>query len=75
MKKARKTRGDAEMLDEYDFSKGVRGKYVKRYAEGSNIVVLSADLAAIFPDSRSVNEALHNLVDIAQKSTKKSRRR
>jgi hypothetical protein len=58
------------MLPEYDFSKGVRGKYARRYAEGSNVVVLSPDLAAVFPDSASVNEALRALVDLARKSTK-----
>lgn len=72
MKKAPKKRPDPEMLDEYDFSKGVRGKYAKRYAEGSNIIVLAPDLAEIFPDSDSVNEALRALVTLARKSTKKT---
>ena len=40
MKKARRERQE-DMLPEYDFSKGVRGKYAKRYAAGSNVVVLS----------------------------------
>jgi len=62
MKKAPKTKRDPEMLDEYDFSKGVRGKYAQRYAEGSNIVVLAPDVAEHFPDSDSVNEALRALV-------------
>lgn len=50
MKKANKTRTrrKSEMLNEYDFSKGVRGKYAKRYAEGSNVVVLSPDVAEAF---------------------------
>jgi hypothetical protein len=39
-----------DMLDEYDFSKGIRGKYAKRYAEGTNIVVFSPDVAEFFPD-------------------------
>lgn len=56
-KKARRKRQD-DMLPEYDFSKGVRGKYEKRYAEGSNVVVLSPDMAKVFPTSESVNEAL-----------------
>jgi hypothetical protein len=56
-----------EMLDEYDFSKGVRGKYAKRYAEGTNIVVLSPDVAEFFPDSQSVNQALRLLIDIAKR--------
>jgi len=71
MKKARRPRRNAEMLDEYDFSKGVRGKYAKRYAGGSNIVVLSPDLAKVFPDSASVNAALRNLVKIARQSTRR----
>ncbi len=55
------------MLDEYDFSKGVRGKYARRYAEGTNVVVLAPDVAAVFPDAKSVNEALRMLVQIARK--------
>ena len=35
-----------EMLDEYDFSKGVRGKYVERLKKGSNVVVLDPDVAS-----------------------------
>ena len=72
MKKAAKSKTDREMLKEYDFSKGVRGKYAKRYAEGTNVVVLSPDVAAIFPDSESVNQALRELIVIARKSAKKS---
>ncbi len=59
------------MLKEYDFSHGARGKYAKRYAAGSNIIVLSPDVAEIFPDSRSVNEALRILVKIARQKSKK----
>ena len=58
------------MLDEYDFSEGVRGKYAKRYAEGTNIVVLSPDVAQVFPDSESVNEALRVLVKVARQKVK-----
>jgi hypothetical protein len=58
---------EIEMLDEYDFSKGVRGKYAKRYREGTNIVVLSADVAEFFPDSQSVNRALRMLIEIANR--------
>jgi hypothetical protein len=71
MKKGTKTQRDPDMLDEYDFSKGVRGKYVKRLAAGSNIVVLSPDVAAVFPDSDSVNEALRALAKIVHKRVKK----
>ena len=72
MKKATKMQSESNMLDEYDFSGGVRGKYAERYAAGSNIIVLSPDLAKVFPDSESVNEALRNLVKIAQQSVKEA---
>jgi len=71
MKKVNKPRRDPDMLDEYDFSKGIRGKYVKRLAGGSNVVVLSPDVAEVFPDSDSVNEALRALVKIVHKRAKK----
>jgi hypothetical protein len=71
MKKVVKTRRDPDILDEYDFSKGVRGKYAKRYAEGTNVVILSPDVAQVFPDSESVNEALRVLVKVARQKVKK----
>lgn len=63
MKKGKRER-EHEMLAEYDFSKGVRGKYAKRYAEGTNIVVLAPDMAKVFRTSESVNEALRTLVKV-----------
>ncbi|HUG67006.1 MAG TPA: hypothetical protein VMM76_04610 [Pirellulaceae bacterium] len=68
MKKAVKKTSEPDMLDEYDFSKGVRRKYAKRYAEGNNIVVLAPDVAEFFPESESVNTALRALVGIARKN-------
>ena len=59
-----------DMLKKYDFSGGIRGKYAKRYAAGTNIVILSPDIAGIFPDSKSVNEALRTLAKIAGKRLK-----
>jgi hypothetical protein len=47
-----------DLRPEYDFSGGVRGKYAKRYAEGSNAVILEPDVAEKFPTSEAVNEAL-----------------
>jgi hypothetical protein len=61
----------SEMLPEYDFSKGVRGKYAKRYAAGTNIIVLSPDVAEVFPDSASVNETLRVLIKIGRQKSKK----
>jgi len=45
------------MLDEYDFSGGVRGKYAARFAQAANVVVLDQDVAEVFTDSESVNQA------------------
>jgi hypothetical protein len=53
-----------EMRAEYDFSKGVRGKYAKQYAEGTNVVVLEPDIAREFPNAESVNEALRSLIPV-----------
>ncbi len=66
MKKEDKPPDAMEMLDEYDFSQGVRGKYAQRYTEGSNVVLLSPDVAEAFPDSVSVNRALRSLIAIAR---------
>jgi hypothetical protein len=52
---------DSDMRAEYDFSGGVRGKYARRFAEGSNVVVLAPDVARVFKDSEAVNEALRRL--------------
>ena len=57
-----------EILPEYDFRGGVRNKYAARYAatvaEGACLVTLDPDVAAVFPDSSSVNEALRALAGI-----------
>lgn len=62
---------DPEMLDEYDFSSGVRGKYVDRFPKGSSVVVLEPDVAQVFTDSESVNQALRALVEIIQHQSEK----
>jgi hypothetical protein len=46
------------MLPEYDFSKGIRGKYAKRYARGTNVVLLEPEIARAFRNAKDVNEAL-----------------
>jgi len=61
---------DDEMLDEYDFTGGVRGKYVERFKSGSNIVLLSPDVAKVFHDSEAVNEALRTLIRLTQQEKK-----
>lgn len=62
---------DPEMLDEYDFSNGIRGKYAGRFAKGSNVVVLDPDVAQVFTDSESVNEALRTFAGIIQGQSEK----
>ncbi len=57
---------DDEMRPEYDFSGGVRGKYYEAYRRSSNVVVLDPDVAEIFRDSASVNEALRLLAKVAK---------
>lgn len=47
-----------EMRPEYDLRGGVRGKYYERYKQGTNVVLLDADVAQVFRDSATVNEAL-----------------
>jgi hypothetical protein len=63
----KKMRNDPDLLEEYDFSRGVRGKYAKRYTEGVNVVVIDPDVAEYFPDHESVNESLRSLVSIIKK--------
>jgi hypothetical protein len=50
------------MGNEYDFSQGERGKYARRYAQGTNVVVLEPDVAKVFSDSKSVNVSLRRFI-------------
>ena len=54
------------MRPEYDFSRGVRGKHYQAYRAGTNVVFLEPDIAEMFPDSASVNQALRLLVRLAK---------
>ena len=60
-----------KMRAEYDFSNARPNKYAKKYAEGTNIVIIEPNLAEFFPDSESVNTALRALVSIFPKSKSK----
>ena len=56
-----------ELRREYDLSKlegGIRGKYTTRYQAGTNLVLLSPDVAEHFPDEQSVNTALRQLIHV-----------
>jgi hypothetical protein len=66
-----------ELRDEYEFTtdqlrQGVRGKYAERYAQGINLVRLDPDVAAVFPDSEAVNQALRALAEIIRQSERRS---
>jgi hypothetical protein len=63
-----------DMRAEYDFRGGVRGKYAARYGEGPNVVLLEPDVAELFPDSRTVNDALRALVAIVNRRKRRKAR-
>jgi hypothetical protein len=58
------------MRDEYGFTGAVRGKHAARVAQGTNVVKLDPDVAEVFRDSASVNEALGLLATLARQQTK-----
>jgi hypothetical protein len=62
MKKTTKPSDTDDMLPEYDFRGGVRGKYVARYPGEASVVSLDPDVAAVFKDSEAVNTALRALL-------------
>ena len=66
----KKMKHDPDMLEEYDFTGGVRGKYARRFLEGSNVVVIDPDVAEYFPDHEAVNEALRGLAAIIKRKRK-----
>jgi hypothetical protein len=70
MKKARNKSAEPEMRDEYDFTGGLRGKYARRYARGTNVVVLEPDVAKVFTNSESVNQSLRALAGIIRHQKK-----
>ena len=58
------------MREEYDFSRGVRGKYARRFAQGTNVVVLESDVAKVFPSAEAVNSSLRALARIIRQREK-----
>ena len=71
MKSHRKSE-DTEMRAEYDFSKGIRGKYYKKFMKGTNVVVLDPDVAKVFTNSKQVNEILRSITKIARQTRVKA---
>ena len=57
-----------------DLGKGVRGKHFAAYSKGSNVVLISPDLAAVFPTAEAVNDALRSLVRVAERTARPTTR-
>ena len=70
MKKAPSKATAPALPAEYDFTGGVRGKYARRYAQGTNVVVLEPDVAKAFPNAEAVNSSLRALAGIIRKRVK-----
>jgi hypothetical protein len=75
-KKADRPARKDELRREYDLSAlrgGVRGKYTQRYRAGTNLVLLSPDVAEYFPDGRAVNAALRTLIQAGKRPNRRAR--
>ncbi len=67
-----KTDEDDDMRSEYPaelIRSGERGKYAKRYREGSNVVVIDPDLTTAFPNAKAVNDALREYLSERHRAT------
>ena len=69
MSKSRKLGAAPTVATEYDFTQGVRGKHARRYAEGTNVIVLEPDVAAVFHSPGQVNEALRGLAALIRRQS------
>ena len=73
----RKVKASDELRPEYkreDLGVGIRGKYFEEYRKGTNLVLLSPDVAKVFSTEEAVNEALRSLIGLAEKSTGRTSR-
>ena len=69
---SKKKDNEPEMREHYDFSGGVRGKYVERLKKGGQIILLEPDVAEVFTTSEAVNQTLRGLLPIIQTQVEKS---
>lgn len=64
------------MRAEYKLSdfktRGVRGKYLKRYRARTNLVLLTPDVARAFRTDKAVNDALSGLMRAAKRPASRS---
>ena len=74
MKKARHSADD--LRAEYKLSdfkaRGVRGKHLRRYRAGTNLVLLDPDVARAFPTAKAVNDALAGLMRAGKRPASRS---
>jgi hypothetical protein len=75
MKKAsmKATDQDIPELKRESLGKGVRGKFLKPFLQGSNIVLLQPEIQKAFPTSEAVNKALASLLAFAQETQELTR--
>jgi len=70
MKKKTEDEMTDELRPEYDLRAllrtGVRGKYAERYKAGTNLVLLDPEVARVFPDEQSVNDALRLVIELTK---------
>ena len=77
MKKAPTVKPNDDLRPEYDVSRlkgGVRGKYYRRAAVGTNLVLIEPDLATFFPNAEAVNRALRVVAEAAMSANAPKRR-
>lgn len=70
MKKASTKMADQEIpeLKREQLGKGVRGKYLNNFTQGSNVVVLQPEILKAFPTSEAVNKALASMLAFAKET-------
>jgi hypothetical protein len=66
MQRETNAKGDDDLREEYDFSEGVQGRHHEAYRRGTNVVFLEPDVASVFTDLASVNQALRLLLRLAR---------
>ena len=78
MKRSSSPESRDELRPEYDLKEllkgAVRGKYVKRYRAGTNLVLLDSDVAKVFRDEQAVNDALRLVIELTKIPNGKRRR-
>ena len=59
---------DIPELKREQLGRGVRGKYFKKFTQGSNVAVLRPELQKAFPTSQAVNDALASYLAFAREA-------